>query len=129
VNVLKLNEDANMPFDLGRAVSILVHEYGHKVRQSLEKKNNKKFADAEIQPLIDKLGEDLGNYIRGKINKFSLSNGIVIYAVESLDFNVETWLDHGFVGTEGKVSLLANQGLYMWTDFQGEVKERCQAIC
>ncbi len=123
VNFLKLNEDANMPFDLGRAVSILVHEYGHKVRQSLEKKKNKKFADAEIQPFIDKLGEDLGNYIRGKINKFPLKNGVVIYAVESLDFDVQTWLDQGFIRPEGRVSFLADQGLYMWSDFQGEIKD------
>lgn len=133
VNVLKLNEDPNMPFDLGRAIGILVHEYGHKARQNLEKRLNKKFADAEIQPVIDKLGEDLGAYVRGKTNKFPLKNGVVIYAVESLDFNVDTWLDHGFIGTEGKVSMMANQGLYMWSEFQGEIRDisklvRAQAL-
>ena len=123
INVLKLNEDLAMPFDLGRAVSILVHEYGHKVRARLEKKMGSKISDAQIQPNIDKLGEDLGNYIRGKIQKYPLKNGINIFSLGALDFPAESWLNDGFLKPQAPLTILHNQGLYVWTEFQGEIRD------
>lgn len=122
VNTLKLNEDPVMPFDLGRALSILVHEYSHKAKHSLEKKTGQKIADDKIQAVIDKLGEDLGAFIRSKIHKFPLTNGVVINALGPLSFDHHIWMEHGFIGEQGRVNLIENQGLYVWTDFQGEIK-------
>jgi hypothetical protein len=128
VNQLKLNDDSLSSFDLGQAVSILVHEYGHKAKALLEQKLGYKVSDSEYQPLVDQFGIKLGEFVRSKIMKFPMKNGVTVYALNNLGFPLDIWMQDGFIKGQSILSLVDHQGLYFWTEFDGEIRDISKKI-
>lgn len=127
INLFRLNDSA-IQFDLGHAVALLVHEYGHKLDQ------------AKIQGAVDGLANKLGDFIRSQVTTHDLHNGQKLFSLSFKHFDMAHWLDFGFFrGTydfvlgapkpfslpmpQNRLPIFSGQGLYLWSQFNGEVTD------
>lgn len=112
-------------FDIGKAVALLTHEYGHKLgpKEDLE--------------ACYSLGVKLGDFVKGRVNEHPLQNGTMVYSLHWNQFEFNKWMGvpqfpeapagmqiiFGAVGGEPSFSrgraglpIFANQGLYVWAE-------------
>lgn len=130
-NLYKLNElggNEIQNFDLGKAVSLLIHEYGHKLGP--EKENLE---------AIYSIGNKLGDYIRARVNYHPLKTGTNVYSLYFDQFKFHEWMGEIKAPTVANHQLLfrssddvsdltfskknnqglpvfANQGIYVWAE-------------
>jgi hypothetical protein len=130
-NLNRLNSESDeefKKFDLGKAVSLLIHEYGHKlgpVQENLE--------------AIYSLGNKLGEFVRGRVNTHPLKNGTTLYSLHFNQFKYGEWMgefqapempghqiifkagggEPSFSRNGAGLPIFANQGLYVWAE-QGQ---------
>ena len=124
INIFRLN-DPNIRFDLGDAVSLLVHEYGHKLDH------------LKTQSAVDSLAVKLGDFIRSRTTTTEVSPGFKVSSLIFKNFKFESWLDFGlFRGLvdfktglprpngpylpQNRLPIFDGQGFYLWSEFNGE---------
>ena len=123
VNLNKIN-DRSKQYDLGSAVSILFHEYGHKL------------GDLKIQTAIDSCAAKLESYVRSMTNTVEI-NGIKISTLVFKKFNFQFWAESILVGVndgEGKLStptaltVIDGEGIYAWIEDSQKVTDLTETM-
>ena len=119
VNLLKINNPSE-PLDLPMVVSLLLHEFGHKLDK------------LKIQGAIDTLAAKIEDYLRSQINKTEV-NGKTVYTlryknIHTYDQWVENILYGEYLGVNipfqiHRLATFDKQGVYVWIDDHGNVTD------